>query len=150
MGKRILVCGGRTYGFRINQQTGKEETIFEDVDFLFKALDALYEKYKSLHIINGAAKGADKWSSLWAEDYMAFGANVTLSNYPADWKKHRKAAGFIRNKQMLDEGKPDLVLAFPGDKGTKMMCEIAEKAGVKVIKLDPCKRSDNDVTTYIS
>jgi hypothetical protein len=37
---------------------------------------------------------------------------------------------------MLYEGKPDLVVAFPGGKGTAMMVDIATKAGVKVIKVE--------------
>jgi hypothetical protein len=36
---------------------------------------------------------------------------------------------------MLDEGKPDLVVAFPGGTGTADMVKRAELAGVKVVKL---------------
>ncbi len=38
----------------------------------------------------------------------------------------------IRNQQMLDEAKPDMVLAFPGGRGTDDMVSRAEKAGVPV------------------
>ena len=41
----------------------------------------------------------------------------------------------IRNRRMLIEGKPDLVLAFPGGKGTANMVEISRKAGVKVVEI---------------
>ena len=52
--------------------------------------------------------------------------------YPANWKKHGRAAGPIRNKQMLEEAKPDLVIAFPGGAGTANMVKQAREAGVKV------------------
>lgn len=43
-----------------------------------------------------------------------------------------KAAGPIRNQRMLDEGKPDLVVAFPGGRGTADMVRRAKAAGVPV------------------
>ncbi len=41
-------------------------------------------------------------------------AGIPVMTFPADREKHGRAAGPIRNKQMLEEGKPDLVAAFPG------------------------------------
>ena len=52
----------------------------------------------------------------------------------ADWEKHGKAAGPKRNKRML-EWKPDLVVAFPGGKGTANMVQQARQAGVEVIEV---------------
>jgi hypothetical protein len=53
-----------------------------------------------------------------------------LVTVPADWQKHGTAAGPIRNKQMIVSGKPDLVLAFPGGRGTADMSRRAEKHGI--------------------
>ena len=36
---------------------------------------------------------------------------------------------------MLDEGKPDLVIAFPGGRGTADMVRKANRAGVKVVEI---------------
>jgi hypothetical protein len=63
---------------------------------------------------------------------------MVLEPYPADWKRYGNAAGAIRNTQMLVEGKPDIVLAFPTGrlsitKGTKNMVQQARKAGVRTI-----------------
>jgi UDP-N-acetylmuramoylalanine-D-glutamate ligase len=58
-----------------------------------------------------------------------------MSIYPAKWDLHGKSAGPIRNQQMLDTG-VDLVIAFPGGKGTAHMVSIAKKAGVKVVEID--------------
>lgn len=62
--------------------------------------------------------------------------DVSHERYPADWEKHGKAAGPIRNQQMLTEGKPDIVVAFSDNlsnsKGTADMCRRAHKAGLPV------------------
>ena len=52
--------------------------------------------------------------------------------YEAQWDKYGKAAGAIRNQQMLDEGKPELVVAFPGGRGTEDMVNRAKKAGLGI------------------
>jgi hypothetical protein len=51
--------------------------------------------------------GADIAAREFAE---AWGINVDA--YPADWGTHGRAAGPIRNQQMLAEGRPEIVLAF--------------------------------------
>jgi hypothetical protein len=60
----------------------------------------------------------------------------TVLPFPADWNTHGKAAGPIRNRQMLKEGKPDVVLAFHEDlgrsKGTADMVRAAKAAGIAV------------------
>lgn len=80
-------------------------------------------------IIEGGARGADRIARLVAEKL-----GLEVVTFDADWEKHGKAAGPIRNQQMLDEGKPDLVLAFPlrGSIGTYDMIRRARRAGVRV------------------
>lgn len=90
---RILVCGGRD---------------FDDWGKLYDNLDDYLSP--DLIIIQGGAKGADFLARVWAKHM-----GVEWHEYPADWMSHGKAAGHIRNKQMLDEGNPDLVIAFPVD-----------------------------------
>ena len=61
---------------------------------------------------------------------------VPVEVYPADWTRYGKPAGPIRNRQMLNEGKPDMVIAFHDDLsvsvGTKDMVDIANAAGLPV------------------
>ena len=64
-------------------------------------------------IISGMASGADTFAVEWAARF-----GFPLRAFPAEWDKHGRSAGPIRNQRMLDEGKPDLVVAFPGGKGT--------------------------------
>lgn len=105
---RILVCGGRDYAD-------------------YAKVDSILDTLKPTHIIQGGASGAD--SLAW--DY-AYVNNLPCTRYPALWKVQGKAAGPIRNQRMLDEGKPDLVIAFPGGAGTADMVRRARKAGVEV------------------
>lgn len=84
---------------------------------------------KDTVIIEGEAPGADKTSRLVAEEL-----GLTVEPYPADWDKFHKAAGPIRNQQMLDEGKPDMAVAFHANigasKGTTDMLRRLGKAGI--------------------
>lgn len=61
--------------------------------------------------------------------------DILIEEYPAEWDKHGKAAGFIRNQDMLDSG-VDVVVAFPGGRGTADMVRRARKAGVEVVEID--------------
>ena len=83
-------------------------------------------------IIEGDARGADRMAGEIAKELK-----IPLEVYPADWNQYGKAAGPIRNTQMLKEGKPDKVLAFHDDidssKGTAHMVKIALKAGIPVL-----------------
>ena len=107
---RLLVTGGRT---------------FRDFRTLAETLDALHAKTPVSLLIHGAAPGTDSLAAAWA----AF-RHVPAQAYPADWTTHGKAAGPIRNQQMLTEGRPDAYLAFPGGKGTADMVARCKKANV--------------------
>lgn len=109
---RVLVCGGRSFA---NQYE------------IWRALWDLDKVSKIETIIHGGAQGVDSFAGNWAR---VEGRNV--ERYPALWSKHGRQAGWIRNKKMVNEGKPDLVLVFNGDRGTKMMQRIAMAAGVPV------------------
>lgn len=118
---RILVCGGRDYS---DYATVKRE-ILKTIYYLNKKNLPLLTT-----IIHGNASGADVLAQAAAE---WFGMETEV--YSADWTKYGKSAGYIRNKQMLVEGKPDIVIAFPGGKGTANMVKIAKEAGVEVIEI---------------
>src|SRR6266571_1612144 len=132
---RILVCGGRDFG-RVRRTAPLEEEpphvlrALEEYKFIHNALDEIIEAGSDITIISGGATGVDSAAIDFAHIYFH-----PCEVYKADWNKYGKAAGFIRNKQMLEEGKPDLVVAFPGGKGTAMMVMLAKKDGVEVIEM---------------
>lgn len=111
---RILVCGSRN---------------FKDYELLKVTLD----KHKITTIIEGEARGADTLSRIYGERL-----GIDVRPFPALWSLHGKAAGPIRNAQMLAEGKPDLVIAFrfPNSRGTQNMIDQAQKAGIPVEIID--------------
>ena len=107
--QRVLVCGGRNYS---------------DACRVGVVLDELTIEL----IIQGGAGGADAL----AKEY-AITNQVQVQEFKADWNANGRAAGPIRNSKMLIEGKPDVVLAFPGGRGTADMVVKAKRAGVQVL-----------------
>lgn len=116
---RVLICGGRDF-FHLGILIYQMNSLMTDRGL----------KKEDMVVIQGEAKGADFLGKAWA-DWMG----IEHEDYPADWKKHGKAAGHIRNKQMLEEGKPDLVVAFRGGYGTANMIKQAKDAGVEVLEV---------------
>jgi hypothetical protein len=115
---RLLVCGARTWW---NDQ------------YLWNVLRGFNLPGEELTIIEGEAVGADQCARHWGEVNKR-----PVLKFPADWNKYGKAAGPIRNKQMLDEGKPDMVLAFVDkplaeSRGTSNMVNQSVKAGLPVL-----------------
>ena len=102
-----------------------------DEDFIRDSLTTLdvIESSKVV-LIEGEARGADKISAKIAREL-----GWQVIPVPANWEKYGKAAGPIRNQEMLNMD-PDLVIAFHDDlknsKGTKDMVNRAQKKGVKV------------------
>jgi YspA, cpYpsA-related SLOG family len=142
---RILVCGGRAFGVipddcPDDQRELQSERAQSEQRHLFDVLDRLNAERNFVLLIHGDARGADRLAGEWAQQ-----RGVPVHAFPADWDKHRRAAGPIRNKQMLDEGRPDLVVAFPGGRGTNNMVRQARAAGVEIVEIKaPIHRSAAD------
>lgn len=114
--KTWLICGGRDY---------KDQSQFNwCMDHLIK------DRGLPTKIIHGNARGADTLAAEWAERM-----NLEVQAFPADWDAHGVFAGPQRNQKMLDEGKPELVVAFPTKKstGTWDMVRKAKKVGVETM-----------------
>ena len=109
---KILITGGRDY----NNST-----------YLASVLKKLHKEFHITEIIHGDARGADTLAERWGQ-----ANNIKTTPYPAKWNKYGKAAGPIRNTEMLIKEKPDLVIAFPGGKGTAHMTNLAETHGFEV------------------
>lgn len=118
---RVLVCGGRNYWNYSRIVKVLNGIDIEDMDKGGRGIEM---------IIHGDANGADNCAGAWAR---VNGAKEWP--FPADWNQYGKSAGPIRNEEMLKEGHPDLVVAFPGGTGTKNMIWLAEKYAVPVHKV---------------
>lgn len=126
---RVLVTGGRN---------------FENYVLVRNTLTTIYlhRPRDSFVLIHGCATGADTLASLWCIQFNKFMEEEVVQElrFPAKWKNKNgvldRSAGSKRNKKMLEEGKPDLVVAFPGGNGTAHMKRIAREAGIKVLEIE--------------
>jgi hypothetical protein len=100
---RAIVCGGRHY---------------KDRETLFAVLDEVAPNV----IAHGGATGADALAGEWAKE-----RGISCTVYPANWSLGR-SAGPRRNEQMLREFMPDVVVAFPGGRGTADMIRRARNS----------------------
>lgn len=119
LGGVVLVCGGRSYTDRRR---------------VFAALDKLARRVEILAVRHGAASGADALADEWARL-----RGYAVQPYPADWSRLGRAAGPLRNAEMLAAHDPAVpssrvccVVAFPGGRGTADMVQRAKAAGLKV------------------
>lgn len=111
---KVLVCGGRN---------------FSDELTVGSWLGGIHKNNGPITLlIEGGASGAD-----FLARKFAHWQGIPVKTFPAEWSKLGRPAGPIRNKRMLDEGKPDLVVAFDGGKGTANMVKQAREAGVRVL-----------------
>lgn len=112
---RVIIAGGRTF----------------DDYALVKEKCELYlsEKLKThrVIIVSGHASGADALGERFADEY-----NLPCELHPADWNRHGRAAGPIRNAEMA--GVADALIAFWDGKsrGTASMIKLAKDKGLQV------------------
>lgn len=108
---KVLVCGGRDC---------------DNAAYVWSMLDRMHAESPITELIQGGATGADHLANEWAK-------TKPIKRYvcKAEWDKHGDAAGPLRNARML-EWKPDVVVAFPGGRGTADMVRRARHAGIEV------------------
>jgi hypothetical protein len=123
---RVLVTGGR------------DHQSYEDRMWLYAGLSLLHNHPQMgpvTEIIEGGAAGFDHHALNWAMWRRGCGDHVVVTEVPAEWEKHGRSAGYIRNAEMA-KLRPDIVLECPGGKGTANMVEVAKASGLKVIRLE--------------
>ena len=127
--KRVIVCGGRNFA----------ATNMDERDFVHNTLNLLDAQHGPFEvIIHGCATGADQEGRNWAT-----GMGRKELPFRPDWNAHGRAAGPMRNQRMLDAGRPDLVIAFPGGRGTADMLRRADAAGVPTVVRALSKEGDH-------
>ncbi len=115
--RTAIVCGGRDY------------------DNSARVADVLsfnVRQWQIERIVDGAARGADTLAYCWARRN-----GLHTKRYPADWLNYGPSGGPARNRHMLAEAKPVVVIAFPGGRGTADMVQRARAAGVTVVEVTP-------------
>jgi hypothetical protein len=110
--KKVIIAGSRD---------------FSDFQLLYAKCEEILESQTDIEIVSGTARGADKLG----EHYASLKGH-SIAKFPADWDKHGKAAGYLRNKDMADYA--DCLIAFwdGSSRGTKHMIDLAKEKGLSV------------------
>lgn len=127
---KVLISGDRRWG-----KWSSELKNYSDSAQVVLVSRVIWSLPESSIVIEGEARGADELSRIYAEE-----RGLEVRKFPADWDKYGKRAGPVRNLQMLDDGRPDILIYFHDDlansKGTGHMVREAMKARVKVFRYD--------------
>ncbi len=109
---KVIIAGGRT---------------ITDPELVHMAMSKFTEggRWPS-EIVSGGANGVDFMGEKWARDH-----HIPVKLYPAQWGKHGKAAGPIRNKEMAFYA-DELVAIWSGSPGTANMIGHMRKLGKPV------------------
>lgn len=109
-------------------------------DVVRNALDRMLNKYTRLYLGHGnASKGPDAWAEEWYMEWErkelgCVDPTVRRLTYDADWDRWPRAAGHIRNREMILVHRPKDVLAFLHEEssGTVGCIKEAKKALIPV------------------
>lgn len=104
---KLIIAGSRTISLSEDQITG----LLNNTDVP-----------EVLEVVCGMANGMDLSGKAWAENY-----NLIVTKFPADWDKHGRAAGHIRNKQMAEYADALLLVWDGKSRGSKNMKENMQK-----------------------
>lgn len=129
---RVIIAGGRDFAVNPAER--------EDNNLLYSTMDNLLRNKIRSHrivIICGMAKGADLAGARYAKD-----RNFHIRYFPAEWDKHGKKAGVLRNDEMAQNA--DALVAFwdGQSSGTKNMIETAKKHGLQVRVIHYSQKSE--------
>ncbi|GBU13622.1 hypothetical protein AwEntero_22230 [Enterobacterales bacterium] len=113
---RVLICAGRFYA---------------DTKNMTRILELYSQSHRIQVVIHGGHQSSGGIIESWARD-----ADIHVVRYPANWAMHGKYAELRRNLFMLEDSKPDAILAFPGGEDTADCIRQAKKAGITVVEVD--------------
>jgi hypothetical protein len=105
--------------------------------FLWTAMDRLHASWHFSFVITGGTDGADRLADGWAK-----ARGIDRMVCPYNWSRG-KSGGPWRNGLILSVGKPQLVVAFPGQRGTADMVRQAREAGVHIEEIAYADDRDN-------
>lgn len=89
-----------------------------DYDLLLRTIKN--SRFEINEVISGGCRGVDLMGERYAEEN-----DIPIIWFPADWKKHGKNAGPIRNKEMAEYADALIALYDGSSRGTANMIETA-------------------------
>jgi len=109
---RTIVAGGRNYFL-----TEFDESRLDELDIT--------------EVVCGCARGADTGGEVWAQK-----RGIPVKRFPAQWDTLGRGAGLARNCEMADYA--EMLVAFPGGRGTDHMVRTALARGLVVYDWREC------------
>ena len=112
---KVIIAGGRD---------------FVDYNLLREKVNNILIEKRATHkivIVSGCARGADTLGMRYASENT-----FDVDEYPAEWDKYGKKAGYMRNVEMAENA--DALIAFwdGKSKGTKHMIDIATERNLPI------------------
>jgi hypothetical protein len=110
---RLLISGGRH---------------FDDAASILSELNRIHAEYPVTVLIHGGLPAIGSAAEDWARQN-----DVHIIRYPANWSLLGKQADAKRNRFMLEDSRPDALLAFPGGRHLQELVQHARAKGMPVI-----------------
>ena len=109
---KIIIAGGRD---------------FNNYILLKEKITKITENINNYQIISGKARGADSLGEIFGKEF-----NKEIIEFPANWEKYGKSAGYIRNEEMAKYADACICFWDGKSKGTKSMIDLARKYNLKL------------------
>lgn len=93
---------------------------FDNYEYMCEVLD----EYDITTVVSGGARGADSLAERYAQE-----RGIPTIIFPADWDKHGRSAGYIRNKDIVDTCDGCVTFWDGISKGTNHSINLADKVG---------------------
>jgi hypothetical protein len=107
---KVIVAGSRSW---------------TDEASIHRSLEGTHALFSFTEVVSGGCKGPDTFGENWARS-----KGIPVKVFPADWAKHGRAAGPIRNGEMADYADALIVFWDGYSRGTMNMLEHARKQGL--------------------
>lgn len=126
---KVLICGSREivplsedkeYSLSDRRRHKQELERWHIMKAVSEA--SLEQKIIVTSVVSGGARGVDTLANRRAVEW-----EVPFTEYPADWYKYGKGAGFLRNIQMLDNCEAVIAIWDGKSKGTAHTIKEAKK-----------------------
>ena len=106
---------------------------FDDYGLLQSKLGFYLQNRTDVEIVSGTARGADQLGERYAIE-----RGLPVKQFPADWDRYGKSAGYKRNAQMAEYADAAVIFWDGTSRGSKHMIELAKAKGlrVRVVKYD--------------
>lgn len=107
---------------------------FNNYELLKIKLDSILANKKQVVIVSGTAKGSDELGERYAVE-----KGYPIKPFPANWAKHGKKAGYLRNREMAEYADAVVVFWDGISPGSKHMIDITQelKKPLRVVLYQP-------------